>query len=283
MRKILSDQTEILCDYIGKHPAVGTNELIERFALQFNVTTHCIRQRLNKLKDDGVVKNKRCGKHGGEAKWSLVKARRSATSSSKSDEYGWGKREAREKLRQVLSGMESIGRFATLPGRTILSDDALEKWILSRFPDSYGDGAERDTRLFRRIDKKLDDNTRDNYRLHHAEFGDMLRRLPEDVVLDFVFADFCGGVGPANMDTVEEAFRRSRKGSVIAVTSTTGLRQKGKPGSYFAEYGHCRNNRLCLLMELVKRAESMGCDVSFEAQEYTGKKQTMLLYIFTVR
>ena len=75
-------------------------------------------------------------------------------------------------------------------------------------------------------------------------------------------------------------FRALRKASSIA---SMGLRNKDKPGSYYKEYGHHRNNQLCVVTEILDRASAWGCDVAWDMHAYRSKKVHMFLMIFTVK
>lgn len=275
MRATDPKETQKLLSYIGKKGSVGTQELKARFASSFGVGESTIHQRLQKLEFLKKLKCQRSSETGNELQWSLSK-------SLPADEYGRGKKDVRQHIWNKIKDLD-IERFVTLCGTTILDPNALERRILEANPESRGDGAEEDLSTYKRVQKNLDAELKDCYRLEYGDLGDVLRGLPEKVKLDFVFADFCGGVGRKNLESVEEAFRRARKGTVIAVTSTLGLRQKGKPGGYYALYKHSKNNQLCLATELNEAAADAGWEVDIEIINYRGKKTPMFVLIFTVK
>ncbi len=275
MRVIDPKQTQKILKFIGKKSGVGSYELKSHFASKFGLSEAAIYNRLQNLEFEGKIKSKRGPGSGNELQWFL-------NGTLPADEYGQSKEAVRQHIWNKIKHLD-IKYFVTLCGTTILDQHALERRILEANPHARGYGAEEDLSIYKRVQKGLDPETRDSYRLEYGDLGDVLRGLPERVKPDFVFADFCGGVGRKNLETVEETFRRAQKGSVIAVTSTLALRQKGKPGGYYAQYKHSRNNQLCLAIELNEAARDAGCEVDVDILTYRSKKVGMFVLIFTVK
>jgi hypothetical protein len=99
--------------------------------------------------------------------------------------------------------------------------------------------------------------------------------------LDFTFADYCGGVGPVERETIKTAFEITRPGGVVAVTSGIGYRGAG---GYWELYNQDEDNKLCLAMELMAAADEAGKTVASPAiLPYKSRKnKDMFALIFRV-
>lgn len=137
-------------------------------------------------------------------------------------EYNEEKELIRSSLDAILA-KRNIRRYATLPGKGILSPNSLEARIQKRNPDAQGLGAEMDGDLYWEL---LESKYRPSgLNLVNMPLDKALNKCPWP--LDFVFADFCGEATSQNLDTVALAISKMRIKGILAVTFTYNARVKG--------------------------------------------------------
>jgi hypothetical protein len=180
----------------------------------------------------------------------------------------------------------SIRRWASLPGDTVLQPYSIEAWILENNPGARGVGAEKDSNLCDRLNLALEgDNPplSGDFTLRHEKFDKTIDRLQRaGATLDFTFADYCGGVGLKERETIKTAFEITRPGGIVVVTSGIGFRGTG---GYWELYGHDEDNKLCLSMELMSAAWDARKDVASPAvlPYKSANDKGMFSLVFTVK
>ncbi len=99
--------------------------------------------------------------------------------------------------------------------------------------------------------------------------------------MDFVFADFCGGIGRDQRKVIKTAFELTGSGGIVAVTSTLAYRGTG---GYMGLYGWDQDNKRCLAIELECVAEDACKDVVTTTLPYKSEGGTdMFALIFEVK